>query len=252
MAVQQAVIVLADIGGYTRFMSRLKESLAHAEATITELISAVIDAAEHPLILNKLEGDAALFYALATEETLPQVAASALKQVNAFFHAFEQRKAEMVKDVMCDCGACSAVGGLSIKAVLHCGEVTLRKVRKFEELSGMSVITAHRLMKNHVPVKEYILVTDTFNKIAGGMPGQAGTPLVEDCEGVGPVGVVYYVPDRSITAQSAAADRWRQMKTMAKVMAFLTRRKLGLNKPRKFHHLLELNIPIRESASTDS
>lgn len=251
MAVQTAVIVLADIGGYTRFMSRLQESLVHAEATITELLNAVIDATEHPLILNKLEGDAAFFYSPATPETLPQVARSALQQVNGFFQAFEQRKREMQRDVMCDCGACVAVGDLSIKAVLHCGEVTIRQFRRFEELTGMPVITAHRLMKNSVPVKEYLLTTEVFNKAAGGMPGQQGTPLVEDCEGVGKVNTVYYIPDRTLKPEPAAPNRWRQMKFMARMMAFFTRRRLGLTKNRKFSSLEALNIPLREGHDHD-
>lgn len=252
MATQQAVIVLADIGGYTRFMNRQKQSLAHAEAAIAELLSSVIDAAAHPLILNKLEGDAALFYAPVTEHTLPAVAKSALDQVNGFFQAFAQRKQEMVKDVICGCGGCTEIGDLTIKAVLHCGEVTLRKFRRFEELSGVSVITAHRLMKNNVPIKEYMLVTDAFNRIAGGMPGRAGTPLVEEYDGVGQVSVVYYTPDRSVQPPAAIANRWRQIKMIGRVMTFLGMRRLGLLKQRKFHSLASLDIPIQEKAVTRS
>jgi uncharacterized protein DUF2652 len=242
MAIERAVIVLADIGGYTRFMARQKQSLAHAEATITELLDSVIEAAEHPLILNKLEGDAVLFYASATDANLPQVAKSALHQVNGFFEAFERRKEEMIQTVICDCGGCEQIPGLTIKAVLHCGEINRRKFRKVEELSGMPVITAHRLMKNSVPVKEYLLVTDEFNRMAGGMPGQSGTPLVEDCEGVGPVKVVYYTPDRSAQRPPVETNLWRKMKIIANVMRFLALRKLGFMKERKFHNLEKLGI----------
>ena len=55
-------------------------------------------------------------------------------------------------------------------------------------------------MKNHVPVKEYILVTEEFDRASGGMPGQKGTPLVEECEGIGKVNVTYYVPDSDLLA----------------------------------------------------
>lgn len=246
MATQQAVIALVDIGGYTQFMKRQKQSLAHAEAAITELLSSVIDATVHPLTLNKLEGDAALFCALATEYTLPAAAKSALNQVDGFFQAFAQRKQEMVKDAICECGGCGQIGDLTIKAVLHCGEVTLRKFRRFNELSGMSVITAHRLLKNHVPLKEYLLVTDAFTRIAGGIPGRAGTPLVEECAGVGQVDCVYYEPDRSVQLPAVAANRWRQFKLVGRVMTFLGMRRLGLLKQRKYHSLAALVSPVRE------
>ncbi len=250
MSTQQAVIVLADIGGYTRFMNRQKQSLAHAEAVIAELLSSVIDAAAHPLKLNKLEGDAALFFAIATEETLPQAAKSAFDQVDGFFHAFAERKQEMIRDIVCDCGGCTAIVDLSIKAVLHCGEVTVRKFRRFEELSGMSVITAHRLMKNSVPLKEYMLATEAFDRIAGGRPSRPGVPLVEACEGVGPVKVVYYAPDPNIRPAPAAVNRWRQMKLMGSVMTFLGMRRLGLLKQRKYHSLVGLDMQVRGPSSS--
>jgi class 3 adenylate cyclase len=233
----QAVIVLADIGGYTRFMKLQEANLAHAEAAINQLLEAVVNVADHPLILNKLEGDAAMFYVAATPETLPAVAKSVMLQVNGIFGAFERRKREMHEDVVCTCNACTNIVHLTIKCVVHCGEVTMRKFRKFEELSGMCVITAHRLMKNSVPVKEYILVTETFDRAAGGMPGQTGTPLVEHCEGVGEVKVVYYTPDRTLQTQPVAVNRWRQIRMMAGTVVFLAARKLGLRKERSFHGL---------------
>jgi class 3 adenylate cyclase len=237
MATQTAVIVLADIGGYTRFMKKQETALVHAEAVITDLLNSVIDNAEHPLTLNKLEGDAVLFFALATPDNLATVAKSALQQVNGFFKAFEQRKQEMSRDVRCNCGACESIHTLSIKGVLHCGEVVLRKVRRFEELSGTSVITAHRLMKNHVPLTEYILATEEFAQVSGGLPGQTGTPLVEDCEGIGRVNVVYYAPDPTIMAPPVPRNLGRQMKMMATMMVFLVRHKLGLLPAREFHNL---------------
>ena len=63
MELIKAVLVLADIGGYTRFIKMHGTSLVHAERIITDLLESVINESEFPLTLNKLEGDAALFYA---------------------------------------------------------------------------------------------------------------------------------------------------------------------------------------------
>ena len=63
MEIKRVVLVLADISGYTRFMRVHTMSLLHAEAIITDLLEAVIDQAEHPLTLSKLEGDAVFLYA---------------------------------------------------------------------------------------------------------------------------------------------------------------------------------------------
>ena len=58
----QALLVVADIGGYTRFLKVHRINLAHAQDVVARLLEAVIDAAAK-LKLSKLEGDAALFYA---------------------------------------------------------------------------------------------------------------------------------------------------------------------------------------------
>ena len=68
MEIKVVYLVLADISGYTRFVKIHRASILHAEEIVTELMEAVIDAAGPPLILNKLEGDAAFLYAPATAE----------------------------------------------------------------------------------------------------------------------------------------------------------------------------------------
>ena len=65
MEIKGAYLILADISGYTRFVKIHRASILHAEEIVTELMEAVIDAAGPPLILNKLEGDAAFLYAPA-------------------------------------------------------------------------------------------------------------------------------------------------------------------------------------------
>ena len=69
-------LVIADISGYTQFVKIhnmrkrpiFGEAMAqkwesHAEHIITELLEAIIDTFDDTLMLNKLEGDAAFFFA---------------------------------------------------------------------------------------------------------------------------------------------------------------------------------------------
>src|SRR6185312_8457701 len=62
MAINQAVLLIADIGGYTRFMTVHRINLAHAQEVVARLLESIIDAAGD-FKLAKLEGDAAFFYA---------------------------------------------------------------------------------------------------------------------------------------------------------------------------------------------
>ncbi len=45
MSVQRALLIIADISGYTRFMRFRRMSLAHAQDMVARLLEAVIDAA---------------------------------------------------------------------------------------------------------------------------------------------------------------------------------------------------------------
>ncbi len=62
---KSVVLALVDVSGYTHFVRAHKTSAIHAEEIIFDLLEAVINRAEYPLTLNKLEGDAVFLYAAA-------------------------------------------------------------------------------------------------------------------------------------------------------------------------------------------
>jgi hypothetical protein len=184
MRLAHAVLVIADISGYTDFITNREVSLLHAEQIITDLLESMIDRTEHPLILNKLEGDAAFLYA-ETGGDREAAVADALKQVDALFDAFGRRLARIGDErANCGCDACANIGNLRLKAFVHDGEVAVKQVRQFEELAGEDVILIHRLMKNHVDGREYVLLSESA---AGHWPPAAtlGRAHEEDFEGLG-------------------------------------------------------------------
>lgn len=240
MQIQNAVIVLADISGYTRFIKLHGTALVHAESIITELLDSVIEHTEHPLKLNKLEGDAVLFYAL-TDDNPRAVAASALRQVNGFFEAFSTRKKEIGVDALCNCGACTEVVNLNIKAVMNFGGVVVRQVRQFEEISGTPVIVAHRLLKNSVPLDEYVLLAEDFEQALGSAP-PGGTRITEQCEGIGPVSASYYPPG-PVSAAPPEPSLMRRVRLVASALSYMSKKRvrglLGIAPPREFRNLPE-------------
>jgi len=159
--------MIVDISGYTQFLHQRNLSLLHAEDIITQLLESVIDDAEYPLILNKLEGDIAFLYALMDEDHA-KVAQDILQQTLAFFPAFHRKAAELSLDTAyCKCDACTQISRLRLKTFLHHGKVVLKKIRHFEELVGEHVILTHRLLKNAISSDEYILITNDFSKLTG-------------------------------------------------------------------------------------
>jgi hypothetical protein len=184
MRLTHAFLVIVDISGYTAFIHERETSLLHAEQIITELMEAVIDRAAHPLTVNKLEGDAALMYA---ETDVGDVAAGhdVLAQVKAFFPVFSLCLAKQRAERSgCNCEACSGIDKLRLKAFVHVGEMAVKQVRQFEELAGESVIFVHRLLKNHVARREYVLLSEAARSAAGVDPALLEAHF-EELEGVG-------------------------------------------------------------------
>lgn len=195
MEIKRVVLVLADISGYTRFMKIHTMDLIHAEAIITDLLEAVLNKAEVPLTLSKLEGDAVFLYAtLDGDRPAASAAQDILRQVTSFFEAFRVKERELIACDVCRCEACNNIGQLKLKAFIHSGEAAFKKIRQFEELAGEDVILIHRLLKNSVPAKEYILLTDQFYALSGGIGGSPLEARTEEAEGLGPVDVHVYYP----------------------------------------------------------
>jgi hypothetical protein len=154
MELKRACLAIADISGYTRFLMLHSTSLLHAEVIITELLEAVIGRAEHPLTIAKLEGNAVFLYAV-TEEAAP-AARDVLKQAMGFFEAFREKERELIACNICQCPACKSIEKLSLKVILHYGEIAVKQIKQFTELAGENAILIHRLLKNSVPGKDRV------------------------------------------------------------------------------------------------
>ena len=163
MAIQPTFLLIADIGGYTRFMKFHRASLAHAQEIVAQLLEAVIDATEADLKLAKLEGDAAFFYLsfpAGKEPSLEFVA----ERAAAIYRAFHARASDLKVNTLCVCDGCQQAGNLKIKLVGHFGEAAVQKVKHLTELAGVDVILVHRMLKNDVPIPEYMLMTEPVHQ----------------------------------------------------------------------------------------
>lgn len=188
---QRALLVIADIGGYTRFMRVHRINLAHAQYVVAQLLEAVIDGAEPRLKLAKLEGDAAFFYALLPDGKKKEDAMTAFADIVASIRrSFLARRLELETDRLCNCDSCMQAGQLKLKFVAHVGEVAFQKVKRYTELAGVDVIFVHRLLKNSVPVPEYVLMSEpVFQQVDAFSP--FGRSIIEELEGLGNVPTFY-------------------------------------------------------------
>jgi hypothetical protein len=236
MAIHRALLLIADIGGYTRFMSVHRVNLAHAQDVIARLLETVIDATRVPLKLAKLEGDAALFYAPIKSEADVDVAGFT-QQAAEVRQSFHDRQAEFEANRMCTCESCVQAVGLKLKFVAHVGEVAEQKVKGRSELAGVDVIVVHRMLKNEVPVPEYVLMTDGLFQAAAPDVRNRAVPIEHDFEGIGKT-QTYYVdlstlPIQPKTFRSSPLKRvWESTKMNLRAVPYI----LGLKKPCEGFH----------------
>jgi hypothetical protein len=175
MTKSRALLLIADIGGYTNYMSLHRMSLAHAQANVARLLEAVIDAARG-LDLVDVEGDAVFFSRPADGEPAQAATDAAIAMYRAF-----HREQRLVVANLCPCEGCSRAGELTLKFVAHVGDVVVQTVGRRKTLVGPDVILVHRLLKNAVPIPEYVLFSEELD------PGHEATPLEHEVEGLGPV-----------------------------------------------------------------
>lgn len=233
MSIRPALLVIADIGGYTAFMKAHKTSLAHAQDVVARLLEAVIDAAPN-LTLLEIEGDAAFFYAWPPEGQDAASARMVADQVVAMHRAFHTVRQDIATLNVCPCEGCRGSRKLNVKFVAHLGEVAIQRVKRISKLAGLDVILVHRMLKNTVPLPEYMLLSERLFRLSDEKIRSRTQALAQDFEGLGPV-QTYFVDIKDVAAELPPRPKitWlaQQRETWGVIIRTLPYR-IGLKKPR--------------------
>lgn len=181
----RAVLLIADIGGYTEYMSTHRMSLAHAEVNTARMLEKMIDAAPG-FDLIEIEGDAAFLSRQAGNGDAEPAIAAILEAAVAMHRAFHEER-QYVAANLCPCTGCKGAADLKLKFVAHVGEVATQTIRDRIKLVGIDVILVHRLLKNPVGIPEYVLLSeDLYRTGAHAVPQPVGE-VAPDLEGFGTV-----------------------------------------------------------------
>ena len=159
---EQGLILIPDITGFTEFVHSAK--LTHAQRIVSGLLEVLIDSTQPDMELCEIEGDALLYFRLGASPDL----AVLNEQAGRWFDRFHEHLATFANDSDCLCEACSSMENLSLKVVGHYGEIGIQKIGGRYKIMGRDVILAHRLLKNHVPAREYFLFTNSLMRNARG------------------------------------------------------------------------------------
>ena len=201
MATRRALLLIADIGGYTEYMQFHRSVLGHAEAATRRMLDKVVKAARD-FDLVEIEGDAAFLSREIDGADGPATLASVTRTAVAMHRAFHEQR-RLIELNMCPCGSCTQTSDLKLKFVAHVGEVATQTIKRRRKLVGMDVIYVHRLLKNSVDVPEYVLVSEELYRDGGTAPSEPEMQeIAHDLEGIGPVRT-YFMDVEDIAAPPA-------------------------------------------------
>jgi hypothetical protein len=159
MATEPACLLIADISGYTAYLSGVE--LSHAEDILADLMGTIVSSLRPGFRLAKLEGDAAFTFAV-TEEIDGSLL---LDTIERCYFEFRRRRRDVRQATSCACNACVRIPDLNLKFVVHHGTILRQRVAGQDELLGPDVILVHRLLKNAVVeetgIEAYALFTQS-------------------------------------------------------------------------------------------
>jgi class 3 adenylate cyclase len=163
-------LLLADISGYTGFMSGVENEhgvdfsggIPAAYGVLAGLLDAVVQGAAPQFDLVKLEGDAV--FAVAPAARLDGRGDRVLDQLATMYRAFIDSRTRAIPANDHICVACPAVAHLDLKVILHRGHTVRQTVGASSDLLGPAVTVAHRLLKNtvrdRIGYRPYLFLTD--------------------------------------------------------------------------------------------
>ena len=155
---QKALYFMPDISGFTQFVNTTE--IEHSIHIIAELLEILLDNNTLDLKLAEIEGDALFMYTTKSFSF-----EDLMHQTNQMMVAFHTHTKTYENKRICNCGSCKTTHNLQLKFVVHYGDLNFIKVKEITKPYGKDVIKAHRLLKNNIPLNEYLLITDSVYEI---------------------------------------------------------------------------------------
>ena len=237
---ESATILIPDISGYTEFVT--KTEMEHSSQIILKLLDTIVKSVSDDFVVSDIEGDAVLLYKKGSPPSKKDLIDQCVKTFTAFHRATYDEWANS----LCQCGACQRVADLTLKFIVHFGNIAEIKVAQFMHATGADMVVAHRLLKNNINDNEYVLTTDSYLKNVpdSGEPGSLKwTPGKEEYPSLGVIEfhfasltpVKQKFPESAMTHTTAVSLEGREV----------LQERVEINAPYFDVHEAILNIDIR-------
>jgi class 3 adenylate cyclase len=182
MSTTEGPLVLADISGYTTFMATTE--LEHSDVLVRRMLNTIVASLKGRLEMAQLEGDGVFFVG---EGVAPEL----IQWLEGSYLAFHRRMRTFLERRQCSCDACAKAPELTLKLIAHYGRYSRQRIGETSQVHGVAVIVPHRLAKNSVPSREYILATrDLLDRLPEAQRASF-VPHTENAAGLGRISLGY-------------------------------------------------------------
>ncbi|MEP7233227.1 MAG: DUF2652 domain-containing protein [Ginsengibacter sp.] len=145
----KGLIFIPDISGFTNFVKSTDINLG---VSITrDMLNNIIDNNPLEMNLSEIEGDAVLFYKIGQPLPLKEIINGFTNMYEAFNNLFKKWKSQYYIEA-----------DLSLKLIVHYGDIIVYDIKGFKKLYGETVIESHNLLKNGNGISDYILITEDY------------------------------------------------------------------------------------------
>lgn len=149
---KQAFLYIPDLSGFTEFIN--VTNLHESKNLIHDLLEVILDSNILNLKVAEILGDAIVFYTVGPPPNITKLECQAKKTFMDFQKALKhlEEKNILVKELH----------NLSLKIIVHYGEIATTEIKGISKLIGSDLILAYRMLKNNIKNKEYLLMTDQY------------------------------------------------------------------------------------------
>jgi hypothetical protein len=182
MATMEGPLVLADISGYTSFVAGTQ--LEHSDVLVRRTLNTIVASLNGRLEMAQLEGDAVFFVGNGVHPDL-------IEWLEASYLTFHRRMRTFLERRQCSCDACVKAPELTLKIIAHYGRYSRQRIGETGQVHGVDVIVPHRLAKNSVPSREYILATSDLLERLPEAQRTSFIPHSEDAADLGRISLGY-------------------------------------------------------------
>lgn len=176
---EQGVIILVDISGFTALVYEM--DLLVGRDIILRLLSSIIKTNQLSLNIAELEGDSVFYYRFGPAPSHKDIFYQYERMLHSFWATVSGIPALKEKSLL-----------LSLKMIVHYGDMAQYQINGFKKLYGKVITEAHLLLKNKVQSHSYILMTEDYLKQVDPLIIDETYMFHSQCEVLNGVKQVYY------------------------------------------------------------